>query len=113
MIQLTDNQGKMLPAIRNTFTLLFFIAFFIMGWFAHMNWALRAEADQLVDDAKVSANIREDETVRIDVLEENIENAITIEQNDCSCGDATDIEFMHELRKKRETGFQFNGTDSF
>ena len=113
MIQITDNEGRMLPAFRNLVTLVFCIVFFFMGWFGHMNWALRGEADQLVSDARESAEAREIKYERIEILDGNIENAQQIEQTDCSCGNAIDIKFQRELRKQRETGFNFNGTDPF
>lgn len=113
MIQLTDKDGRMLPAIRNLFTLVFCIISFLLGWFAHANWSLRGEADQLIEDAKVSAEIREDLKEKEDILEVNIEEAENIEQDDCNCGDATDIEFMRKLRENRTTGFKFDGTNPF
>lgn len=113
MIQITDNEGRMLPAIRNLFTLAFCIVFFFLGWFGHANWSLRGEADQLIEDAKVSGEIREDLKLKEDTLDENIEEAVNIEQTDCNCGDATDIDFMRKLREDRTEGFKFDGTNPF
>ncbi len=105
MIQITDKEGRMLPAIRNLFTLVFCAVFFCMGWFGHANWSIRGEADQLIKDAKTSAKAREVKKERVEVLNENVKQAMQVpEANDCNCGDATDVEFMRQLRKTREEG---------
>lgn len=101
---MVGKDGKMLPAIRNLITLVLCVVFFGMGWFGHMNWNHRAEADQLVTDAHVAIEIREIEEVRTDTLRENIQNAVQVEQTECLCGDATDIDFMLELRQNRSKG---------
>lgn len=101
-VKMVGKDGKMLPAIRNLITLVLCVVFFGMGWFGHMNWSHRAEADQLVEDAEVAIEIREEEHTRTDTLTENIYDAAKIEQTECKCGDATDIEFMLELRSGRE-----------
>ena len=114
MINITDNDGKMLPAVRNLFTLVFCAVFFVAGWVGHANWSIRGEADQLIKDAKTAAKAREVKTERIGVLDENIERALHIPQTTgCNCGDTTDIEFMRELRKTREKRSIFDGTDPF
>lgn len=101
---MVGKDGKMLPAIRNVITLILCIVFFVMGWLGHMNWSHRAEADQLIEDATVVIKIREKEDERSDTLRENIYNAVQVEQTECNCGDATDVEFMRQLRQGRTKG---------
>lgn len=114
MINITDNDGRMLPAIRNLFTLVFCGVFFIAGWLGHANWSIRGEADQLIKDAKIAAKAREVKTERIGVLGENIKLAVQVPQTtDCNCGDASDVEFMRKLRKTREKRSIFDGTNPF
>ncbi len=109
MINIVGKDGKMLPAVRNLFTLVFCAVSFSAGWVGHSNWSIRGEADQLVKDAKVAAKAREVKTERIGVLNDNIKLAIQLpDPTNCNCGDATDIEFMRELRKNRKEGFSFN-----
>lgn len=109
MIPITDKYGRMFPAIRNMFTLIFCVIFFVMGWFAHSNWSVRGEADQLIKDAKTAAKARAIKVERVGVLNENIKTAVQVPETDnCNCGDATDIEFMRELRKAREERSIFN-----
>ena len=108
MITLTDNEGRMLPAFRNLITLIFCIVFFFFGWFGHINWALRGQSDQLISDSKAMVDVRKEKRDNKVVLTGNIKNANKIKQDDCNCGDATDIDFQRELRHNREKGFKFN-----
>ena len=113
MIKITDDSGRMLPAFRNIITLIFFIIGIVLGWFGHIVWNRQAEASQLVQDAKAMVDIRHDKEVRKQVLHENIEEAKQVEQTDCNCGDAADIEFQRRLRENRSEGFKFDGKSPF
>jgi len=74
MIKLTDDSGRLIPALARLLNLLWFVAGIFLGWFAHSNWQLRGEADQLVDDAKEVQAIRKEITSESEALEERIED---------------------------------------
>lgn len=112
-VTLVGKDGKLLPIIKFVIQSVLCLIFFVMGWIGHMNWSHRAEADQLISDANVAMEIREESVIRTDILKDNIYHAVQVEQTECNCGDATDIDFMLKLRENREKRSKFDKINPF
>ena len=90
--------GRLPPAIVSIVILVAFGVGCLAGWVAHANWSIRGEADQLVEDAKIEKVITEDNTERMQALENNIE---ATESYTDDCLDRNHEYFVNELRRSR------------
>ena len=57
-MKLIGDDGRLPPALVGIIIILAFILGIIVGWFAHMNWSLRGEAKQIVEDMEVGEEIK-------------------------------------------------------
>jgi hypothetical protein len=111
MIKLTDSSGNLFPAVRNLLNLVWLTVGIFLGWGGHIVWNRQAESDQLVDDAKEMVIIRKDKQEAKEVLKANVKEAKKLKSDDCL--HSKHEQFVNELRKGRETGFEFDGRHSF
>lgn len=94
-----DKDGRLPPAIVNILFLFFLIVGLIGGWFAHMNYALRGEASQIVEDMEVGEKNKKRLQENLDALYDNIEetnNDKRFKNEDCL--NYSNSEFAHSLR---------------
>jgi len=103
-VKILDSNGRLPPALAWLLSLIWLAVGFIAGWYAHTNWALRSEANQLVEDAKVMVEIRKTTAQEKTQLERNIEKANQVAPEDaCHCLDRSHEYYVRQLRGKAGT----------
>jgi len=107
MIKMLDRNGNLPPTIRGLIIIAAFVLGNITGWFGHINYALRGEAAQIVEDMEVGDAINKEADTKFSQLRNNIEEAKNdpkLTQKDCL--DTSSPDYVRSLRKRlREEEF--------
>lgn len=94
-----DKDGRLPPSIVAIIMVLLFFAGNVTGWFAHMNWSLRGEASQIIEDMEVGDKNKEELLLDLERLDVNIEATNNDERfTNEECLSYSNSEFARSLR---------------
>jgi len=82
-MEILNKEGRLPPAFISVIIISAFMGGNVTGWIAHVNWSLRGEADQLVEDARVVNEIHRDTDTNLIALSKRIEDSRNETLDDC------------------------------
>lgn len=99
MIKITDANGRLPPALIGVIVFLAFVAGTPIGWVAHVNWSLRGEANQIIEDMRQGTKIEKELTTDLIKVRSNIEKVkkdarFTEEE----CLNYSNVDYVRSLR---------------
>jgi len=101
-MNLTDDNGRLAPSIVAGIIILAFILGNVTGWIGNMNWSLRANTAQIVEDMEAGTKYQKEKDAAADILKANIEEVRTnvlYTQEDCL--NYSNVDYVRSLRNDR------------